>query len=260
MISHPRLHAFFGVGVLLIVAIAADDPASAPVYELRIYHCNEGKLPALHARFRDHTAKLFDKHGMKNVAYFTPQDEVNGKQVTLVYVLQHANRDAAKASWAAFGADPEWQKVRAASEKDGVPLVKKVDAIYLDATPYSPNPLGLEPAPEPRVFEMRTYKASPGKLENLHKRFHDHTLKLFEKHGMTNVVCGVPQDVEKGKGETLIYFLAFPSRDQATKSWKAFVDDPEWQKVFKESQPDGVELAAKIDSLFLEPTDYSPIR
>jgi hypothetical protein len=76
---------------------------------------------------------------------------------------------------------------------------------------------------------------------------------------MTNVVYGVPQDSEKGKEDTLVYLLAFPTRDHAAKAWKNFIDDPEWQRAYKESQPDGVELAGKIDSIFLAPTDYSPV-
>ncbi len=256
-----RTRIYFALSLLSAschAAARADDAQG--VYELRIYHCNPGKLEALHKRFRDHTARLFEKHGMTNVGYFTPQDAESGKDDTLIYVLKHDSRDAAKASWAAFGADPEWRKARADSEKDGMALVKKAESIYLDATPYSPDPLGLEKSSTPRVYELRTYKANEGKLIPLHKRFHDHTTKLFQKHGMTNVLYGVPQDADKGKSDTLIYLLAFPDRDAAKKSWKAFSDDPDWQKVFKESQPDGVELAGKIESVYLVPTDYSPLK
>src|SRR5206468_2123828 len=96
-----------------------------------------GKLPALHARFRDHTLKLFEKHGMQNVIYWTPTDPEKS-QNTLVYVISHESMDAAKASWDAFGKDPEWQKVRAESEKDGK-IVAKVERVYLMATDYSPH-------------------------------------------------------------------------------------------------------------------------
>jgi hypothetical protein len=249
------------VSTRLGVSAAAQDsaPSAAPVYELRIYHTHPGKLEKLHHRFRDHTMKLFEKHGIHNVAYFVPQDESKGSKDTLVYIVVHPSRDAAKKAWAEFGADPEWKKVREESEADG-PIVAKVETVFLDATPYSPNPSSIEKADQPRVYELRTYKASPGKLAHLHKRFHDHTTKLFRKHGMTNVVYTTPQDADKGKDDTLIYLLAHSSRDAADKSWKAFGADPDWQKVYKDSQPDGVPLAAKVESLFLVPTDYSPMK
>lgn len=107
---------------------------SGPVYELRIYTTPEGKLPELHKRFRDHTMKLFEKHGMKNVIYFVPADKDN----TLVYLLEHRSRAAAEASWKAFRADPEWQKARAASEVNGS-LVEKVESQFLTTVDYSPQ-------------------------------------------------------------------------------------------------------------------------
>ncbi len=106
------------------------------VYELRIYHCLEGKLPDLLKRFREHTTKLFEKHGMKNIAYWTPMDEPQ-KSNTLVYVIAHASREAATANWKAFGDDPEWQSVRNASEANGK-IVEKVDSTFLVLTDFSP--------------------------------------------------------------------------------------------------------------------------
>ena len=110
-----------------------------------------------------------------------------------------------------------------------------------------------------RVFEMRTYVANPGKFEALQSRFRDHTCAIFKKHGMENVGYWVPQDEKDGKGGTLVYLLAFPSRDAAQKSWGAFRADPEWQKVQAESETDG-KLVKEVKSVFLDPTDYSPIK
>ena len=114
------------------------DPAADAnsVYELRIYHCLEGKLPDLLKRFREHTTKLFEKHGMKNIAYWTPMDEAQ-KSNTLVYIIAHASREAATANWKAFQDDPDWKKARAESEKDGK-LVASVKSEFLNATDYSP--------------------------------------------------------------------------------------------------------------------------
>lgn len=114
-------------------ALAAQDTR---VYELRTYTTNEGKLDALNARFRDHTTRLFEKHGMKNVGYWVPVDEPLSKN-TLIYVLEHKSRDAAKASWAAFQKDPDWVKARTESEAQGR-IVSKVDSVFMQPTDYSP--------------------------------------------------------------------------------------------------------------------------
>jgi hypothetical protein len=112
-------------------------PAPAKVYEMRTYLAAEGKFDAMNARFRDHTLKLFEKHGMKNVGYWTPMEGPTAG-TTLVYILEHKSRDAAKASWAAFSADPAWQKARAESEAGGRILAKAPESVFMTATDYSP--------------------------------------------------------------------------------------------------------------------------
>ena len=109
-----------------------------------------------------------------------------------------------------------------------------------------------------RVFEMRTYYAPPGKMKALHARFRDHTVKLFKKHGMTVVGFWVPID-EKEAEKKLVYLLAYPSKEAADKSWKAFRADPDWVKAKKESERDGA-LVEKVESVYLNPTDYSPMK
>lgn len=107
------------------------------VYELRIYHANEGKLDALLARFRDHTITIFNRHGLKLVGFWTPTDEpLKGK--TLIYILKHPSRAEAAANWKAFHDDPEWVKVSTASEVNGK-LVEKVDSTYMTLTDFSPK-------------------------------------------------------------------------------------------------------------------------
>jgi hypothetical protein len=107
------------------------------VYELRIYHVMPGKLDALLARFRDHTMKIFERHGMKSVAYWTPVDEPQ-KSNTLIYILQHPSRAEAEANWKSFQDDPEWKSVKAKSEENGK-LVEKVDSTYMSLTDFSPR-------------------------------------------------------------------------------------------------------------------------
>jgi len=109
-----------------------------------------------------------------------------------------------------------------------------------------------------RVFEMRTYYANPGKMEALHARFRNHTNKLFVKHGMTLIGYWSPIDTKEAERK-LIYILAYPSKEAADKSWQAFRTDSAWLKAKGESEKDGV-LVEKVDSIFLNPTDYSPIK
>jgi hypothetical protein len=110
--------------------------ASTGVYELRVYHALPGKLGDLLARFRDHTTKLFERHGIKNVAYWTPIEEPE-KSNTLIYILQHPSREAATTNWKSFQDDPEWKSVRDKSEANGK-LVEKIDSTFLVLTDFSP--------------------------------------------------------------------------------------------------------------------------
>jgi hypothetical protein len=112
-------------------------------------------------------------------------------------------------------------------------------------------------APE-RLFELRTYVAAEGKIEDLHSRFRDHTTRLFEKHGMTVIGYWMPTQGE-GADKTLVYLLAFPSQEARGKAWSAFMNDPEWKRVYEESHKNGP-LVEKLDSKLLDPTDYSPLK
>src|SRR4051812_43123064 len=124
-----------------------------------------------------------------------------------------------------------------------------------DATDGATKPQAGE-----RVFELRTYHCSPGKLPDLQKRFREHTVKLFEKHGMTNIGYWTPAEGQTGAGETLIYILAYPNLEAQKKSWADFRADPEWVKVKADSEADGIPLAAKVDSVIMNPTDFSLIK
>lgn len=123
------------LGMVLVSATAATARAGDRLFELRTYTTNEGKLDELHKRFREHTNKLFVKHGMELVGYWTPEGD--GSEDTLVYMLAYPDREAREKSWKAFLADPEWQAAYKASHADG-PLVKKVDSRFLNPTDYSP--------------------------------------------------------------------------------------------------------------------------
>ena len=237
-------------------AVAAADAADR-LYELRTYHAAPGKLDALNARFRDHTCKLFEKHGMTNVGYWVPVDNSESK---LIYILSYPNRKAREASWKAFLADPDWNRARKDSEANGS-LVVKVEQLFLTATDYSPQP--KPDTSGEHVFELRTYTAEPGRLDALNARFRDHTCKLFEKHGMTNVGYWVPVKGQKGADRTLVYMLAHKNVDAARASFDAFRKDPEWIAARKASEEKaGGSLTVKdgVKSVFLKATDYSPLK
>ena len=106
------------------------------VFELRVYHTYPGRLPALQARFRDHTVTIFNRHHMTSIGYWVPQDSPQ-KDNTLIYIIAHESREAAKKNWADFIADPEWQQVAKASEADGK-IVEKIESTYMDPADYSP--------------------------------------------------------------------------------------------------------------------------
>ncbi|MBM3803297.1 MAG: NIPSNAP family protein [Acidimicrobiia bacterium] len=127
--------AIFLAGIWVGKISSADAAGRSRVFEIRTYTANEGKLDALHARFRNHTTRLFEKHGMTNVGYWKPLDEPLSKN-TLIYLLAYPNREAAKKAWEEFRKDPVWLKAKQESEVNGA-LTAKVDSVYLEATDYS---------------------------------------------------------------------------------------------------------------------------
>lgn len=130
--------AVFGLGYAAGQFSAFESVAQAQgerIFEMRTYTAHPGRLDALNARFRDHTTRIFEKHGMTNVGYWTPQEAPLAEN-TLVYILAHDSRDAGQASWDAFRADPEWAQVAEESQRDGR-IVESVDVLWLEATDYS---------------------------------------------------------------------------------------------------------------------------
>jgi hypothetical protein len=251
---------------LLLAGILAATPtlrtkAADPdkrVYEMRVYYAAEGKLDALNARFRNHTLSLFKKHGIENVGYWMPVKNPDRK---LIYFLAYPDQEARDKSWKAFMADPDWQSARKASEVDGK-LVSKVESQFFKATDYSAQ---IKPSEAgDRVFELRTYTATPGNLNALHARFRDHTCKLFEKHGMTNIAYWSPAEGQKGADNTLLYILAHKSEEAAKASFDAFRQDPKWVEARKASEEKaGGSLTVSpggVVSEFMKATDYSPIK
>ncbi len=239
-----------------LTAIAAEkDPR---VFEMRTYYAAPGKLDDLHARFRDHTTKFFAKHGITNIGYWVPVENTDHK---LVYLVAYPNREAGAASWKAFAGDPDWKAAQAASEANGK-LVTKTEKVFMTPTDFSPAVQPGTGAAE-RVFEMRTYTTTPGNLPALHARFRDHTIALFAKHGMTNLWYWQLLPGQKDAENTLLYFLAHASTDAPAASFAGFRADPDWVAARTASEEKaGGSLTVKdgVKSVFMKPTDYSPIR
>ncbi|MCR9202168.1 MAG: NIPSNAP family protein [Planctomycetaceae bacterium] len=225
-------------------------------YEMRTYYASEGKLDALHGRFRDHTMKLFEKHGIKNIGYFVPTDNKDNK---LVYVIAFPSRKQQPEMWKAFLNDADWKAAYKASVADGR-LVSKIESVFLKATDFSP---AIQPktADKPRLFELRTYTTREGRLDALKARFRDHTVELFTKHNLTNIAYWTPEDEDKGRDNKLVYMLAHDSEDARAAGFSAFGKDPRWKKARTESVADGPILVKKgVKSELLKPTDYSPFK
>jgi len=240
--------------------VVAAETKETRLYELRIYHAAPGKLDDLNKRFRDHTVKLFEKHGMENIGYWTPIENTNN---LLIYVLAFPNKEARDKSFRAFGADPDWRAAAKASEANGR-LVGKVESYFMQATDYSP---AIKPSKSggPRVFELREYTASEGNLGGLDSRFRDHTVKLFQKHGMENIGYWHLTPGQKDAERKLIYILAHKSADAGKTSFGAFRQDPDWIKAKEESEKKaGGSLTeggmAGVKSTYMQATDYSPMK
>jgi len=236
--------------------VAAADLKDSRVYEMRIYHAAPGKLDDLNARFRDHTVRLFEKHGMENLGYWTPIDNTNN---LLIYVLAHASRDAARKSFAAFGQDPDWKAAQKASEANGR-LVAKLESYFMEPTDYSPAIKSAKAAP--RVFELREYTASTNNLAALDARFRDHTVGLFAKHGMQNLFYWHLTPGQKDADRKLIYIIAHKSPEAGAASFGSFRTDPDWMAAKEASEKKaGGSLTeggmAGVKSTYMKATDYS---
>lgn len=237
------------------ICLCPSTSVHAEVFELRTYTTNEGKLDALNARFRDHTVGLFKKHGIESVGYWVPTDGERASN-TLIYVIRHESRDAAAASWKAFLADPDWKKAAKESQLDGKILAKAPESIYMTTTDYSPQWSDTSGEVDD-VFELRIYQTREGKLDKLDARFRDHTIPLFDKHGIQSVAYWHATDKPLAN-DHLIYIVKHDSREAAKKNWPAFAADPAWKKAAKES---GVgKLAKKPDATYMKATDYSAIK
>lgn len=251
-----KLNLFLTIWFLLSLTATAKPRPTKPsgkLYEIRVYYPAPGKHDAIVDRFRQYTTKLFAKHGMENIGYWTPTDPARQE---LIYILAYPDREAREASWQAFVNDPDWRAVVDKTEANGK-LVDHIDQVFMTESQLSPVIKAKQEKRE-RTFELRTYTATRGKLTNLLSRFNDHTIKLFSKHGMTHIGYWITTENES-KQPKLVYMLAHPSEAEGKAHFEDFRKDPDWIKARDASEANG-KLTDKVESVYLKPTDYSPIK
>lgn len=229
------------------------------VYELRIYTISPDKKDALLARFREHTLRLFKKHGVESVGYWLPADQSDQR---LHFMLHYPSREARDAAWKGFMADPDWQAAYKASEAGGALLARPPENYFLQATDFSPA-IKTGDVTHGGVFELRTYTTPAGLLPNLDARFRDHTVALFAKHGIANYAYFHRMADQPDASVTLQYFVTHRSVEAATVAFGDFGKDPEWIAAKKASEEKaGGSLTVKdgVKRVFLVPVDFSPTK
>lgn len=223
-------------------------------YEMRTYTCHPDKRPDLIERFKNHTIKLFNKHGIKSVAYFIPADTV---QNSLTFILQYPSEQSRDILWNQFANDPEWKAAAAKSEANGK-LVAKVDQTFMTMANELSTKVAKTKKKEKKIFELRIYTCLPDRLDALTLRFRDHTRTLFERHGMQNIVYW--KSLEKnGQQPKLIYLLAHKSEKTAKASFESFVADADWIKARDASEASG-KIVQNIESIYFKALPFSPLQ
>ena len=215
------------------------------LYEARVYTAVPGKLPAVNDRFAKHTMGFFKQHGIGMLGFWT--DEI-GTSNRLTYILVFDSLADREKKWTAFQADPGWHQVRAETEAAG-PIVDHVVNAFMRLTPYSP-----QPQLRSNIQELRVYDAMPGKLQALHDRFANHTMKLFAKHGIENVAYWTE---EVGTSNRLVYMLGHSDLGAREKGFAGFQADPAWQQARAESEKNGPLVRVSRHAI-LRLTPYSP--
>jgi hypothetical protein len=208
-------------------------------------------------RFREHTDRIFKKHGLKALGYWLPTEGSAKNKRRFVYLLEHPSRYEAYRNWTDFFNDKEWEKVMDKPEFQGL-LSEKPTHFFLTPNDYSARARN-EITKQGGIFELRTYVVNEGKLTDLNTRFRKHTTSLFNKHGIKNLGYWTPFD-QPDRQDTLIYLIHHANRKQADLNWKAFGQDPEWKEIARESQVDGKLLAQPPERLYLKALDFSPLR
>lgn len=265
----------------VLLAILPDSRGAGPLFELRVYRPNEGKQTQVVELIRKSGLAYMAKHKIQLLGAWIPSDSKDARVITLV---AHSDRAAADKAWADFQADPGWKADLEADSKNGR-AVAGIDRFYLDRTDYSPELLSQKIGE--RIFELRTYFTS-NNLSGINARFRDHTMALFTKHGMNNLVywnlnasdatpceaaamalspSGSPTPEIAGstpaKDVCLVYFLTHKNEDAMKASFNAFREDPIWiaaRDASEKKAGGSLTVPQGVKSWILKPLDYSPIQ
>jgi hypothetical protein len=217
-------------------------------------------LDRVHDWLRAHREDVLAKHGATNLGFLVPAGENPDNKILCLHkfpslpaMLAFSKAVKADSLWAALDTDKDSPDV----------LASKIEIAHLKTTDYSPDFTPAKANP-PRAIELRTYTCpSPEKLAALHERFRHHTMKLFQKHGMENLIYWNPKDIENADRK-LVYFLAHKSQEAARESFAAFRKDPDWLAAREASEKKaGGSLTEKeggVVSEFFVGTEYSPLR
>ena len=229
------------------------------LYELRKYDVVPGNMPALLDRFGSFTTHKWKEFNVRLTGFWTP--DMGGNNQQLVYILAWESLEERAKNFGAWQASPERAAKWAETEKDG-PLVRRVNNLLMSPTDFSQIdkgiPYGSDAAGrKPYLFEYREYEANPGKLPALVKRFGGFTIDCFKKYGFRQVGYWTP--FMGGHNHELIYILAWESYDERAKKFGEFRVDPDRQRVFAESEKDGV-LVERVNNLMMAPTAFSPMK
>jgi len=273
------------IAIFLIggTAALAQSPAISKLYELRTYVPESGRQSDVIKLISDGGMPLMKKHNISLVGAWTNVDPKDERVFTLI---SHKDKATSEASQTALQNDPAWKEIVQKTVIDGKKAVNSFTRIFLTVNDYSPA-LDVKQVGN-RVFELRTYVATKGNLPALNARFKNYTLGLFSKHGMTNILyCSVldgepltcaklleaVSPIGKGMaevdaslsaaGNSLVYFIAHASPEAAKTNFGKFVADEEWTKAYKASEAAaGGSLTVKsgVKSLFLQPTEFSPLK
>ena len=228
------------------------------IHELRLYRTNPGRLPALLARFQDHALPLWEKHGVRQAGFFTTL--VGASSNDLTYMLEWQSLAEREQRWEAFMADPAWARVRIESQRGGV-INANVSNSFLVPTAFSAvrpgQPATNKGNDRAMIYELRVYRTIPGRLPALLSRFQNHTLKLWEKHGIRQ--AGFWTTLVGESNNDLTYLLAWESLAEREQKWNAFATDPDWLKVRAETEADGP-INQTVMNAFLSPTAFSSVK
>lgn len=244
-----------------IAAQESREKKDGKLYELRFYTTNPGKLPDLHARFRDHTMKLFEKHGMENIIYWNVSEPAarsdDDKDNMLIYIIAHKDEAAKDVSWKAFISDPEWKAAAAKSEENGKILAKAPTAIFMRETDFSAadEPVNKSSNVPARLWELRQYNDGAERVPHTVDRFGSGEKEIFVKHGMQTVKFWTATDKS-----AFIYLLAHKDKAASDESWKGFRGEfQDFMKTYRDSHPNLPAGRGNGNVVrFLVPTDYSP--